>query len=113
MWYITRQEEAGKAPNNNFCVGILSASAGSVQFRTALWRDVTLTRESRELFDLGLALPYVGVPFSQDIFSFSLFLGGHTHNKTLSYHTIEEWKDLAIILLKSTTQVVFIYFTYH
>ena len=44
---------------------------------------------------------------------FSLFLGRHTHNKTLSCQTIEGWADLAIILLKSTTQVVFIYFTYH
>ena len=47
------------------------------------------------------------------VMAFSLFLDGHTHNKTLSYRTIEGRKDLAIILLKSTTQVVFIYFTYH
>ena len=106
MWYITRQEETGETPNNNFCAGIVSyVEASLVQFRTALWCGVTLTRESES--SSGFLLPYVSVPFSQKIFSFSLFLGGHTHNKTLLCWTIEGWADLAIILLKSTTQVVY------
>merc|ERR1712161_130274 len=34
---ITRQEETGVQPNNNFCAGIVSyVEAGLVQFRTAL-----------------------------------------------------------------------------
>ena len=61
--------------------------------RTALWCGVTLTRES--CITALSRCPKI----TEDLY-FSLFLGGHTHNKTLSCRTTEGWEDSGHYLAK-------------
>ena len=66
----------------------------TTNIRTALWCDILLIRKKLECFVLAFQQQFLlWYYFNKSFSCFPLFLGRHTHNKTLFCRTIGGWED--------------------